>query len=282
MKQHLPLILPVACGVVLILSASLYEGVLTRRWGSRANEQLRAFARVLDVEVMDDGTERVNEDPEISGQIGVWQWQKESMDLDRRELNATGAVGHLSRRYLNPHTQETVSVYMICGYSRQVAVHNPKACYTTSGFRMEDKVRVCTIPYGNTTGEFRTAVFLKEDATSTQPLRVFWAWTADGNWDAPEWPRMKYGGRTPLNKVYFIARSTPGERIEDNPAYEFAKEYLPVVTPLLYPPPANEAKAAPAEGSTKTPGGAAGAASPKSPPAADDKKAAAAKKATVP
>jgi|YNPMSStandDraft_1061717.scaffolds.fasta_scaffold00682_9 hypothetical protein len=219
MKTHLPWVLPIAVGAVLILLTSIVQGVLTDRWSSSSSEQLEAFAAALQ---------------KVPIRIGDWEVQ-EVTEMDPREREAAGAVGDLSRTYRNPHTQEVVSVYMICGPSRAVAVHTPDACYVSSGFRIEDKIQPYEIPFGNTKGEFRTATFLKEDPTGSQLLRVFWAWNATGQWEAPEWPRMKYGGRTPLNKVYFIARSAPGEPVADSPALAFAKEFLPVVTPLLFP-----------------------------------------------
>lgn len=265
MKRHLPLILPAAVGFVLIAVASLVQGLWTERWAPTISDKLKAYAAALE---------------SVPTAIGAHWEAKSTTEMDPREREAAGAVGDLSRTYWNPRTQEEVSVYLICGPSRHVAVHNPKACYTSSGFRMEDKVAVYKIPFGDTAAEFRTAVFLKEDATATQPLRVFWAWTADGNWEAPEWPRMKFGGRTALNKVYLICRSTPGEKIEDNPAYDFAREFLPVVTRLLYPPPATEAEAGPSDSTTKrAPSGPADTKSEESPPAADDKKSTSADKA---
>lgn len=240
MKGHLPLVIPTAVAVVLIFFTTIVQGWLTDRWGPSASEQLTAFAEAF---------------KRVPDQIGDWELQQIT-DMDPREREAAGAVGDLSRTYRNPHTQEVVSVYMICGPSRSVAVHTPDACYVSSGFRMEEKIQPWEITFGNTKGEFRTATFLKEDPTGSQLLRVFWAWNATGQWEAPEWPRMKYGGRTPLNKVYFIARAAPGEAIADSPALAFAEEFLAVVTPLLFPEQASKSSPAeaPSASSTRTEG----------------------------
>jgi len=219
MKSHFSLVVPTMMGAVLIVLTTLVQGFLTDRWGPISSEQLEAFVQAF---------------KKIPHRIGDWELQEKS-DMDPREKEVAGAVGDFSGTYRNPHTQELVSVYMICGPSRSVAVHTPDACYVSSGFRMEDKIRPYNIPFGNTSAEFRTATFLKEDPTSSQLVRVFWAWNANGPWEAPEMPRLKYGGRTPLNKVYFIARSVPSEPVEESPVLDFAKEFLTVVTPLLFP-----------------------------------------------
>lgn len=219
MKPYLPLVFPTAVGVVLIVLTTIGQGFLTDRWGPSYSEQLELFAAAL---------------RKVPTRIGDWEVQQ-TTEMDPREREVAGAVGDLSRTYRNPHTQEVVSVYMICGPSRSVAVHTPDACYVSSGFRMADKIRPYTISFGGTSGEFRTATFLKEDPSSSQLLRVFWAWNATGQWESPEMPRLKYGGRIPLNKIYLIARSTSGEEVEASPAIAFAKEFLPVVTSLLFP-----------------------------------------------
>lgn len=227
MKTHLPLIVPAAAGVLLILLTSLVQGFLTDRWAPTHSEDLEKFANAMAAVRRE--------------RIGDWDVQQ-TTEMDPREREAAGAVGDLSLTYRNPHTQEVVSVYLICGLSRNVAIHTPDACYVGSGFRMEDKIRPYTIPFGETTAEFRTATFLKEDATSTQTLRVFWAWNAEGTWEAPEMPRIRFGGRTPLNKLYLITRAPSAEPIEESPAIAFARDFLPVVTALLFSDRAAELK----------------------------------------
>ena len=222
MKRHLPLIVPAAIAVVLIVFTSIVQGLWTDRFAPTMSEELNAFATAM---------------KSIPNQIGDWDSQEGNAEMDPMEREAAGAVGDLSRKYRNPNTQEEVSVYMICGASRNVAIHTPDACYTGSGFEMEGNIESFPIEFEDSTAEFHTAVFLKADTSGgdVQRLRVFWAWNADGTWESPKFPRMKYGGRTPLNKIYFIAPSPASEQIEENSAVEFAKEFLPVVTPLLFP-----------------------------------------------
>lgn len=236
MNRHLPLIVPAAVGGVLIIATSVVQGIWTDRWTPTYSEELDAYANAL------------RKVPKVLAN-GEWEMQ-DTTEMDPREREAAGAVGDLSRTYRNPHTQEVVNVYMICGPSRSVAIHTPDKCYTNSGFRMEDKIQRFTIPFAGTSSEFRTAMFIKEDTTSSQPLRVFWAWNSDGTWEAPEYPRMKYGGRTPLNKIYLITRGSPTESVDDSPAKDFAQEFLPVVTALLYPEKAADMKAAPSASKT--------------------------------
>jgi hypothetical protein len=244
MKRHLPLVVPAAVAVVVILLTSIVQGIWTERWGANVGEQVRAFAAGIDAI------------PLIVGDWEAPEIEEEPTDLERQQLNAAGAVGHLSRTYRNPKTGDAVSVYMISGASRNVAVHTPDACYPGAGFRMEGDSKLFSIQTGSTSAEFRTAVFLKEEPTGSQRLRIFWAWNAHGTWEAPTMPRLRYGGRTALNKIYLISQAPPGETAGDSPVIEFAERFLPLANAKLFPekhaagesePAADQSEEAPAE-----------------------------------
>lgn len=230
MKRHLPLIIPAAVAAAIILITSVVQGLWTERWGSRVGEQLRGYAAAID------------DMPLIVGDWEAPEIEEEPSEADRQQLDAAGAIGHLSRTYRNPKTGDAVSVYMICGASRNVAVHTPDACYPGAGFRMEGDSQPYSIQTGATNSEFTTAVFLKEEPTGTQRLRLFWAWNSSGEWEAPAMPRLRFGGRTALNKIYLISQSPPGEAVGDSPIIEFAQQFLPLANAKLFP----EQQAAPA------------------------------------
>ena len=220
MKRHLSLIVPAAVGVVLIVSCSIVQGLWTERWGSRTSEKLRAFAEAFG---------------KIPMTVGDWEGERSQEETDPRELEVAGAEEHLSANYHNPKTGDSVSVYMICGASRSVSVHTPEACYPGAGFLMEGKTQTYTIHTESSKAEFTTAVFVKSEASGTQRLRLFWAWNAEGVWEAPDWPRMKYGGRRALNKIYLITPTPPNQPINESPCLRFAEAFLPEVDHLLFP-----------------------------------------------
>jgi len=230
------LVIPTIVGILLILVCAIVQGLWTERWGTHISDQLLAFAEAFD------------EIPEL-----VEDWEGEDnveSESSEREMEAAGAAAQVSRTYRNPKTGESVSVYMICGASRSVAVHTPDACYPGAGFRMEDEIRNFSIHTGASEAEFKTATFLKEEPSGTQRLRVFWAWNANGVWEAPEWPRMRYGGRTPLNKMYLIAQTPYGQAVDQSPCMQFAEVFIPEVNRVLFPGQSDETSvpvAAPAE-----------------------------------
>jgi hypothetical protein len=233
MQRHWSLILPASVGLVLIVLTSIQQGYWTQRWEDNTSEELAALAKAY---------------AQIPLTVGDWEGEKSKEQGNQRELQAAGAVGHLSANYTNPKTGQVVSVYMICGASRDVSIHTPEACYPGAGFLMEGKTQKYTLGSSSSPAEFTTAVFTKSTAAGTQRLRLFWAWTVDGNWQSPDYPRLVFGGRQSLNKIYLISVAPPDQPINESPVEGFAKLFLPETQKTLFAkqPSQPAAKASPA------------------------------------
>ena len=90
----------------------------------------------------------------------------------------------------------------------------------------------------------------------TQYLRVFWTWSYDGHWIAPDLPRVALVGQPALYKLYFITEVLqPGQSIEQNAAVDFMRKFIPAANAVLFPdalhllaetPPANDHRSSPA------------------------------------
>jgi hypothetical protein len=233
LKRHLPLLLPAAVALVLVILSSYVQGVWTQRWDSTAPERLQQFVAVFDSKT-------------IPMEIGTWEGEKleaENPQDEALELQVAGAVRHISRVYRNPSGDE-VHVYMICGMSRSVAKHEPVACYPGAGFREVEKKQDFGIPEADGS-RFFTAVFTKESPKlGVETRRVFWAWNADGKWEAPSSPRIRYRGATPLLKLYLTSVPAPTERLPGESAcVEFAKLFIPKINTLFFPAAEDTAEA---------------------------------------
>lgn len=245
MKDYLGWFAPLGAAMALIVSASIVEGVWTDRWGKSTSEDLQRFVAALDMVPMKIG------DPAT----GVsWQGEASKEPRDAKIDEVAGAVGQISRTYSSERDPAgTVVAFMICGPSRNVAIHTPDACYPGAGFTMEGKPTTFRLPYPvrgeesarksspMATATFTTAVFTKNDARGQQRVRVFWAWNADGTWESPEFPRARYGGRRALNKVYLVGAAPPDQPIEENAAVEFARYFLPAADRAIFPSKADPA-----------------------------------------
>lgn len=236
MQRHWSLIVPTSVAVVLIVLTSVLQGRWTQRWEDTTSEELVAMAAAYS---------------KIPMTVGDWEGERSQQEANRRELEVAGAEGHLSANYTNPKNNQMVSVYMICGASRNVSVHTPEACYPGAGFVMEGRTQKYTLRSGASAAEFTTAVFVKSTPSGTQRLRLFWAWTTDGTWESPDWPRLRFGGRQALNKLYLISVAPPDQPVNESPIIGFAEVFLPEVQKVLFgKQPAKPPKAAPKTSTT--------------------------------
>ncbi|MDH3719365.1 MAG: EpsI family protein [Planctomycetota bacterium] len=213
-------ILPIAIACGLIGVVTYLQGTWTQRWSTAPEEDMKQMA------------ERYQTIP-----LEVGDWQGEDLPSSERELQRAGGKASISRKYTNRQTGEVVSVFVILGYSRDVAVHTPDACYVGRGYQMERRPIVSRVTSEGSTATMKTSTFLKEQGEAAIHQRIFWAWTHDGQWEAPQSPRWKYGGRTILNKVYLISNIPAGQlqAAEESPAHRFGQLFLNSVGQVLYP-----------------------------------------------
>lgn len=125
----------------------------------------------------------------------------------------------VSRRYVNRLRDRTAIVSLISGIPRKVATHTPEVCYPGSGYQQKtEKVReIVKLPSGGEAA-FWVAEFEKTTVTGKERLRVRWAWTLDGTWEAPDWARLHYSTSPVLHKLYVVHPVSEGEPIDD-PVY---------------------------------------------------------------
>lgn len=220
MQSRFPVLVPAAVAALAIVLVSLVQAVLTDSWSDAPSEEALAFARALQ---------------DIPRSAGDWEGE-DVPGASEQERKASGAVGILSRVYRNHGTGEVVTVHLICGAARDVAIHTPDACYPGSGFRALEDPTPYRVPGGGSGGEFFTSLFMREAPSDMQRLRVFWAWNIGSGWEAPEYPRMRFGARQALNKLYLISHAPEGQSVENSSSLALADALLPAVQKSLFPP----------------------------------------------
>lgn len=230
-----------AVAALLIISTGLVNAYWTGTLG---------FGSVDSGEVLKQFGERLKEVPLA---VGDWEGTVAEEEMDAREKIVAGASDSLSARYVNRLTGQAVSVFLVSGHFRSIAQHTPDQCYVAAGFQMLNQPIHYNIETDAGSIENYTTVFKKDEHAGTQYIRVFWTWSYDGEWLAPNMPRVALVGRPALYKMYFITEvPIPGQPIEQNPAVDFMRSFMPLVNQKLFPefkPGAKEA--APAEGAEK-------------------------------
>lgn len=166
----------------------------------------------------------------------VGNWVSTDSQLTEREQEAAGISGYVRRTYRNERTGYTVQLTVLCGPSGPIAVHPPTACFEGIGYRSVAGPTVTEFSAGPGQPEFRfnRSTFRQPDASVPEDVRVFWGWSADGTWAAPENPRFAFRGRAFLYKLYVTDRSLHEPDRTSRPQCEaFIREVLPKVSAAL-------------------------------------------------
>jgi hypothetical protein len=159
---------------VVIATTAVAHGVVTNRW---------------------NGGDALPVLPEIPKQFGDWIGEDLKSDV------SDPGIAHLSRRYTHAASGRSFVISLSLGHPGLTAVHTPEYCYTGSGYEMEGAITRFTVR--QPAAEFWTTAFQKPGGADA--LRIYWAWSAQGAWRAPGYPRLAFLGQRSLCKLYVVA-----------------------------------------------------------------------------
>ena len=211
--------LPAAVAIVLLGAAAVVQGVWTERW--ETFPELDIYAQQLN---------------KVPMQIGEWIGEDaESTETSKRMLEIAGAVGSLARVYRNDRN-EMVQVFIVCGRLYDIFAHTPYRCYPAAGFESNGEIVKKSVDIGKGVADFKSAMYLKSEPGGNQNLRVYWSFSADGPWIAPEQHRWEFAGARALYKLYIVAPSATSEILVDkNPAIDFMHDFIPELDRAIEP-----------------------------------------------
>jgi hypothetical protein len=173
---------------------------------------------------------------DVPRELGDWRAHDEA--VDQALFDSAGAKGHWTSLYVNQRTHESVLVILMCGRAGRMAVHTPEVCYCGAGYELPGEATACEFKSapGQESARFFTAQFTKKAATPTN-LRLYWAWNAQGQWEAAPSPRWQFRGAPFLYKLY-VSRTlhdpAPGQAAAD-PTTDFLRQFVPVLNRTLFP-----------------------------------------------
>lgn len=209
--------LPAMAAIGIMILAGLWEGSLTGRWG-----QSEALAQAV---------VRIDQVPM---NIGAWHGEDEE-GLEPREVAIAKITGYLSRSYVHAQTQQRVRVLLACGRPGPISVHTPDICLAGAGYAAVGAPRI----YANQSAasgspQLWTARFVKEGLPDSPYLRVYWAWSMKGQWEAPTNPRWRFGSAPALYKLYLMEEVSGSENPEDDACRQFMPEFLSALDKSLF------------------------------------------------
>jgi hypothetical protein len=204
--------------ITLVISSGVAHGLRTDRWGSpRDRGPLLALDRVP---------------------LAIGDWRGRAEAVDPRMLDSAELDGCLMRGYENTRTGESVSLFIAYGRPGPVCVHSPNICYVGAGYRpaRSGPVKV-PIPSGRrgAHAELRWTDFEKPGPLPAERLRIFWSWSATGDWKTPDYPRLAFGLQPSLYKLYVVRRGVDqDERAEDDRCLDFVRVLVPELEKSLF------------------------------------------------
>lgn len=204
---------PVLIGVALVAGATVLQGMWTDRWSGRnVAADLQQAAQVLEQKF-----------PE---RFGGWEFVQE-LPSDPKQLERAGAVGHISRLFVNKESGAKVSAFIVCATPHDASGHTPDRCYPGAGFEIAEAEHRQSIPLADgRTAETFTGTFRK----TGQTLRVFWTYGVDGRWIAPQIARIELAGTSAVYKLYAIIDET---RLAGGQAPVVCADFLSTLLPAF-------------------------------------------------
>lgn len=204
-------LLPGIIALALLVPYGIAEGLWTNRW-QLSDAVAHAVARL-------DGVPRV---------LGAWEGHDQT--LDPRQVAVAEISGYVSRRYVQRTTGAEVSILLVCGRTGPTALHSPDICYAGAGYTpVSAPTRHAEGPASFWVGEFR------KPGPTPEPLRIYWAWTGAGAWQAATNPRLQLAHHPALYKLYVI-QSVPraDAPAADDPGRDFLRSFLPALAQALF------------------------------------------------
>lgn len=162
-------------------------------------------------------------------------WDVSDQEMKAQEFAIAELDGYVMRRFVERRTGRMLTVLVVCGKSGPVASHTPDVCYGGSGYSQSGETKTWENPTGPK-GKFEVRDFVKANVANPSSLRVFLAWSSDGEWAAPAYPRVTFAGKPFLYKIY-VVRDTQkiDEPLENDPAAELIKDLMPRLQQALFP-----------------------------------------------
>jgi hypothetical protein len=207
--------------VVLLLVYGFASGIRFDRWSNNGSLS-EASARIADLPTT------------------LPKWTSEPVEIDLGEVLTGGIEGFSLRRFRNSLTGDTVQLFLVCGHSGPVSVHNPEVCYKGAGFEVtqeRDKLEIPGAIPSQSAGNFWRIELAKGDSPIPQKLILYYGWNGRGAWVAPANTRLGFGRLPFLYKMYVILDSNSARSTAEleTSAKDLLADLLPRYNEVLYP-----------------------------------------------
>lgn len=194
-----PALILTTLGVVgMTLIPGILDGQRRFRWGTDS-ELVELASRLED----------------FPKQIGEWRCASDTL-IDKSANSQLQPITYINRVYVNDASQMQASVFILLGPTGPTAVHTPDICFSSRDFSILQKRQIVSVDPANLSpSKCYETRFQSRDASGTY-LKSWYAWTIDGNWQAPDNPRYFFSGSRFLFKIQVVVHYPDVESMEDD------------------------------------------------------------------
>jgi hypothetical protein len=210
----------ILASATLLLGTGILHGYITNRWGSSAPLQ-HAIDRL----------------DRLPLNVGNWEGSLRKLDTEQQTIRTSGAF--VLARYVNHDTGQALQITLVCGRPGTLSLHPPTICFPSHGYEEKDRPRKLAVSLkdsGQKT-EWIAADFTRPVAGGDEWTHILWCYGVDGDWIAPDNPRISLAIRQTVYKLY-VARVGFGEEPtgQNDPSVAFLNVFLPELQKALFAP----------------------------------------------
>jgi hypothetical protein len=210
----------VALVLGVTVGAGVTHGLLTNRW--RPRPSMVIAARRLE--------------RQMPQRIGNWVLRgEEELKADVQET--LHCAGFVWQRYEHVETGDRVSVFVVLGPHGPIAVHTPEICFSSSDHQAQGERQVVRIEDVQGNKHELWDLYFKANDVEASDMRVMYAWSSGGAWQAAKSPRYDYAGAPYLYKIQ-LSGPPPADGSGFDACSDFLKEFLAQLQQRLAEPAA--------------------------------------------
>jgi hypothetical protein len=148
-----------------------------------------------------------------------------------RELQC---AGYVNRRYVNQKLGREVAVLLMVGPAGPLVRHPPEICYGSRANKLLNDPVVVTVAGGDRRNHSFRFLKYKNTGSAGTEFSVCYAWTADGTWCVPDYPRARFGNAPLLYKLQVLTSdSMPKDGSLPAATSQFLHDFLPALSDRL-------------------------------------------------